>query len=283
MNRIIPKAAGLVLAQILLFQTATCATAASVTFEDLTPTESYTGPGGGKYWNGSVGSVGFTSGGVSFSNSYNSTYGSWDGWAYSNTTDTTIAGFTNQYSAYTGGGYGGSGNYGVYCEPWSLSPTVELAPGTAVTGAYFTNTTYAALSMLNGDSFAKEFGGDSGSDPDWFKLTITGLDALDAPTGLVEFYLADYRFTDNARDYIIDVWSWVDLTDLGNATKLAFDLSSSDNGDYGMNTPGYFALDNLTTQAVSEPSTLVMLGVGALMLGSAYAVRKRRPASSQSG
>jgi hypothetical protein len=38
-----------------------------------------------------------------------------------------------------------------------------------VTGAYFTNTTYAALSMLSGDSFAKKFGGASGDDPDWFK------------------------------------------------------------------------------------------------------------------
>jgi hypothetical protein len=42
--------------------------------------------------------------------------------------------------------------------------------------------TYAALSMRDGDGFAKQFGGASGDDPDYFLLTITGRDALDAIT-----------------------------------------------------------------------------------------------------
>jgi len=114
------------------------ATAGIVDFEDLTPTTPYTGPGGGAYWNGSDGSGGFTSRGIQFVNNYNSTYGSWDGWSYSNTTDTTTAGYTNQFSAYTGGAHSGT-NYGVYYEPWSVSPTVIDIDPVPVLGAYVTN------------------------------------------------------------------------------------------------------------------------------------------------
>jgi hypothetical protein len=54
----------------------------------------------------------FTTGGVDFVNKSELTYGSWSGFAYSNMTDVTTAGYTNQFSAYTGGGRD-SANYGV--------------------------------------------------------------------------------------------------------------------------------------------------------------------------
>ena len=101
---------------------------------------------------------------------------------------------TNQYSAYTGVDHTADPgrNYGVYCEPWSPSPTLTLTPHSIVQGAWITNTTYAALSMLNGDGFAKKFGGDSGNDADWFLLSISGTNS--AQSNRVDFYLADYRF-----------------------------------------------------------------------------------------
>src|SRR5262245_44528250 len=59
----------------------------------------------------------FTSGGAQFVNWYNTTYESWSGFAYSNTTDTITPGYANQYSAITGRGHdsvtGPSDNYGV--------------------------------------------------------------------------------------------------------------------------------------------------------------------------
>lgn len=219
------------------------------------------------YWNGSDGSGGFTSGNAWFNNNYDSVYGSWDGWAYSNTTDTTTPGWSNQYSAITGGGQGGSNNYGVsYVNSFAATlPTMLLTDttqGYSLADAYFTNTTYAALSMLNGDDFAKKFGGDSGNDPDWFLLTITGYDADSVATGQVPFYLADYRFSDNSEDYIIDEWAWVDLSSLGSIVRLEFGLNSSDVGDWGMNTPAYFAMDTV----IPEPATLALLGLGGLLL-----------------
>jgi hypothetical protein len=249
------------------------------TFEDVVTDTSYAGAGGGSYWNGSNGSGGFTSGGLDFVNNYNSTFGSWDGWAYSNTTDTTTAGFGNQYSAAAGGGANGSARYGVFFQPFNNGMSVSVAGGETATfsGAYFTNTTYTALSMLNGDSFSKKFGGASGNEADWFLLTVTGLDLGGFSTGSLELYLADYRFANNALDYILTDWAWLDLNSLGEVAGLQFSLSSSDVGDFGMNTPAFFAMDDLASvQAVPEPATSLLWGLGSALVFCRARYRRRR-------
>jgi len=208
------------------------------TFEDLSlPPESY--------WNGSDESGGFTSGSAYFNNNYNSAWGSWDGFSYSNITDTTTAGTAAQYNAITGAGQGNSANYAIGYVGWASLPTITLDTADVVEGLYVTNNNYVCYSMLDGDAFSKKFGGDSGNDPDWFMLTITGKDVDGLVTGTVDFYLADYRFADNSADYIVNTWQYVDLTSLGAVKSLEFSLSSSDVGDWGMNTPAYFALDTL--------------------------------------
>ena len=194
---------------------------------------------------------GFTSRGAGFNNSFSDFGGgftAWEGWAYSNATDATTPGPGNQYSALAGGGAGGSANYGVaFTNTFVLdAPIVTLPVGTIPLSLRATNTTYTGLSMRDGDAFAKKFGGSSGDDPDWFLLTITGLDAVNQPVGSVEFYLADYRFSDNAQDYILDDWTNASLASLAGAVKLSFALASSDVGTFGMNTPAYFALDSLS-------------------------------------
>jgi autotransporter-associated beta strand protein len=226
------------------------------------------------YWNGSDGSGGFTSHGVFFPNQYDATFDSWSGWAYSNVNDTTTSGWGNQYAAYPGKG---SIPYAIGFVPAdyltlgfpTVPISVSLGSPTPVYSADFTNTTYAYLSMRDGNDFpGKKFGGPTGNDPDWFKLSITGIDSSGATKGPVEFYLADFR---TANKTLVHDWTTVDLTSLGAVTNLKFNLSSSDNGAWGMNTPAYFAMSNLT---VPEPSTVGLLAVALLAAG---AVRWRRP------
>ncbi|NET62290.1 MAG: DUF4465 domain-containing protein, partial [Symploca sp. SIO2E6] len=139
------------------------------------------------------------------------------------------------------------------------------------------NTTYAALSMLNGDQFAKKFGGPSGNDPDFFLLTITGLDDSNAVVSTVDFYLADYRFADNSQDYILDTWELLDLSSLTGATRLSFAVTSSDIGPFGLNTPAYFALDDLTLEPkVPVPDSSSILGLLAFGAVSAGSVLKHK-------
>ncbi|MFA5239314.1 MAG: DUF4465 domain-containing protein [Phycisphaerae bacterium] len=216
------------------------------------------------YWNGSDQSGDFVSGSVYFNNNYNSTYGSWDGFAYSNITDTASSGLTAQYNAITGSGQNGSANYGISYIGWAELPTITLNVAGVVDGLYVTNNNYAYYSMLNGDAYAKKFGGSSGNDEDWLLLTITGKDAGGTAIGTVDFYLADYRFEDNSKDYIVNMWEYVDLSCLGAVKNLEFNLSSSDTGVMGMNTPAYFAMDNLSY--VPEPTTMVMLAFGSLLI-----------------
>jgi len=96
--------------------------------------------------------------------------------------------------------------------------------------------------------FSRRFGGISGDDPDYFLLTIKKYHNGELSTDSINFYLADYRFEDNSMDYIIDEWTYIDLTSLGVADSLSFALSSTDNDPtFGMNTPAYFCMDNFIT------------------------------------
>jgi hypothetical protein len=224
----------------------------------------------GSYYNGSDGAGGFTSRGARFNNVYSGGFAS--GWSASQVTDVTTAGFGNQYSAYNlpNGGGDASPTYGIvnnfnYNGSTIADTTdglINLPAGTRPVSMRVTNNTYAALSMKNGDSFAKKFGGPTGNDPDFFLLTVQGRDSLGTLLGSVDFYLADYRFADNSQDYIISAWTTVDLSSLpATTTELTFRLTSSDVGQFGMNTPAYFAMDNLAVASVPEPGTLALTGL----------------------
>lgn len=210
------------------------------------------------FWNGASGAPTqagttvstFESGNASFTNRYYvADYGGylaawWTGFAYSNTTDITTNDYANESSAFAKGGAAYSPNYGVF---YNTAPdTVVFDQSQTISGVYLTNSTYAALTIRDGSFSSKPFGGTSGNDPDYFKLTIEGLNQNLQTTSETEFYLADYRFTDNSKDYIVSEWTWVDLSELGEIKKLVFRLESSDNDPaYGMNTPAYFCLDEL--------------------------------------
>ena len=226
---------------------------------------------GGTYYNGNSGNGtntdGWSSQGVNFGNSYNSSFGGfWNGFSYSNVNNTTTPGFTNQYAAITGAGIGGSGNYAVAFA--GSNAYFDLPTSHILDSIYITNTTYAFLSMRDGDAFAKQFGGDSGDDPDFFSITFTGFSGLQgtgSQTGQATFDLADYRFDDNSLDYIVDEWTQFGLTDLNNARSVSLSFDSSDVGNFGINTPLYVALDNLALTAVPEPGSLSLVSTIALL------------------
>ncbi len=281
MNTLFPRAT--VLALIAL--TANLSHAATIDFEDVSmPNEqTYAGPGGGSYWSGlvpptdsSIASQ-FNSHGAHFNNLNNECCGGatfWNGFAYSRTTDATTAGFSNEFSAYAGSGAGGSATYGLAYAGGLSAPRIDFDAPTVLASAMFTNTTYTALSMRNGDSFAKQFGGADGTEPDFLVLTIVGRDNTNAVTGTVDFYLADFRATNSAQDYIVQQWTQVQLASLGAVSALEFSLTSSDVGPFGANTPLYFALDDI--RPVPLPSSLWMLAPAAGLL----LARRRRAAKT---
>ena len=184
------------------------------------------------------------------------------GWSYSNVNDTTTPGFGNHWAAASGTGYGGSG---IYAMANSLSPEgafIDLPDNVGLLDVQVTNSTYAAISMRDGDAFGKQFGGATGNDSDFFRLTLAGYSGSGksgTQTGSVEVYLADYRFADNNLDFILTDWTPVDLTSLRAARSISISFDGSDVGAFGLNTPAYVAIDNLRFSAVPEPGNTIVL------------------------
>lgn len=227
-------------------------------------------PEGQDFYNGADGAGGFSDAGAFLHNSFTDFGGFsvWNGFAYSRVNDTTTADFSNQYAAITGADFSGNGAYAIaYINEFASITTQEAV---TFAGFYATNATYTALSMQNGDDFSKKFGGANGTDPDFFTLTIQGF-LSGSHINTVTFNLADFTSQNSEDDYIITDWTWVDLSTLGLVDELQFTLSSSDNGAFGMNTPAYFAMDNLTV--VPEPSFYAAL-LGACTLF--WVIRRRR-------
>ncbi|SIO59718.1 Ig-like domain (group 2) [Singulisphaera sp. GP187] len=200
----------------------------------------------------------FVDAGNTFNTEFSPDFGGlWSGWAISSTTDTTTPGYTNQYSAITGSGADGSQTYGVAftfggaADPFHPAGSfVNLPDGATPVSIEVTNTTYAYLSMLNGDTFVSAFGAG-----DFLRLTIegyTGPNGTGTKIGEVDFDLANFLGSNHS---IINTWQTVGLTPLSGAGSLQFGLESSRNDPlYGINTPAFFAVDNLT---VSTPSGAV--------------------------
>ena len=220
----------------------------------------------------------WSTGGASFNNNYTKDFGSWSGWSLSNVQNTTTPGRGNQYASRPGGGSNGTGgiNNGNYAVAFDSGAFFNLPNNTIALSARVTNTTYAALSMQDGDAFAKKFGGVSGNDPDFFSATFTGFDAqggTGATTGSLEVLLADYRFDNNSQDFLLSNWINIDLTSLGSAKSIGITFASSDVGAFGINNPTYLAFDDLVVSAVPEPSSLAIFGAIAIL--GAWRSRRR--------
>ena len=207
--------------------------------------------------------VGFNVGDVHFQCYYDTAWGGlWsNGFAYSNMTDSTTIGYTNQYSAKTAKGYNNSNNYVVYWDGYGTKAKITNGDtAKMISGFYITNSTYVYTTLRDGYFNARKFGDTTGTGsplpqgnyPDWMKLTIKGYNNGALLPDTVDFYLADYRFNDDDSDYIVGDWQWLDLTAMGSLIdSVEFHITSSDTGSQGMNTPAYFCMDDFTRTTIS--------------------------------
>jgi len=199
--------------------------------------------GSGGIWQPPVGDNEMSSGGWLFTNS--TQYGYWGGFTASNRTDLSQTGLDAQYTAAAGCGYDGSTQYAV-AFTMGVQTDVYAADGQlhTVTGCYVTNNLWTYQDILQGGYGELPYGGTTGNDPDWFKVTATGKNASGQTVGELDFYLADYRFANNEEDYVLDTWEWFELSPLGDVATISFSLSSSRGSGYNMITPAYFCMDN---------------------------------------
>ncbi len=103
------------------------------------------------------------------------------------------------------------------------------------------NTAYTYYSMLYGDSFAKKF-----QEGDYLKLIAHGIKATGEVT-TTEFYLANCTGPEDT--WFVTSWTDWNLISLGEIDGLYFTMESSDTGQFGINTPTYFALDDFVVRS----------------------------------
>lgn len=238
-------------------------------------------PGSNTYKNDFRPGNSFTTGGFLLNNNYDATYGVWSGFAVSSKVDNTFGGtdYNHEYGAYAplglaGTGSGGSATYGIAFNFSQGDAVINLPTGVTPYSIDITNTTYVAQSITLGDAFARAF-----HQGDWFRLDILGFSGLNgtgAQLGDIPFYLADYR---GSSLVLVSNWTSVDLSSLAGSKSLEFTLTSTDNGTFGMNTPAFFALDNITGVApIPEPSGLILMAVGLFAVGRGLSRHLRKTA-----
>lgn len=183
--------------------------------------------GGGPYWNG----------GHAVSNYY--------------LADLDNVDYTMQLAVCTGSegaaGHNGSRNFAVhngYVDGESYKdklPALTFADGVArvVDHMYVTNTAYTYAMLKTGNAYCTPAGDDS-----WFMITAYGYAADGHMTGSEKFFLC------RGKDNIVNTWTKWDLSSLGEVVKIEFNIDGSADlrGDWGLNTPAYFAYDDVAVR-----------------------------------
>ncbi len=172
----------------------------------------------------------------------------WSGFAFSNQYRTTQSDSAiYQFNAYSlNGGDEKSKNFLVFYEDiFGNDQFLSFNDGKSHTlgTVAITNSAYAYWIMKIGDISPKA--NPFTSPKDWFVVTISGYDENGLLTKELNYPLADFTSTNRNDNYIIDTWTNIDLSALGNVSKVGFKFSSSDTNSLGINTPTYVCIDNI--------------------------------------
>jgi hypothetical protein len=169
--------------------------------------------------------------GVTFPVNYTPKWGSWTGFAISNRTATTYKSIVpDQFNSAVGEAKNGYN----YCVVYTFGETIDFGRAVTLKGFWYTNEAWAVYAFKNGDGYTP---GVFEKD-DWFKCTVTATLA-DGTTKDVEIYLA------KDGDYVKD-WQFCDFQSLENVTSLSFAFDSTKKNDYGVTTPTYMCIDDIT-------------------------------------
>lgn len=184
---------------------------------------------------------------------------SWDGFCASRSTDNADHNnvgenlYAYQWGSMSKGGMRGEGTPFVIAywssfegaNPAEPSLKIDLTDGSSFAPQYIyvNNTSLTYYVMKEGNEYAKKF-----EHGDWCKVLFYGVTEDGKTTAPVEFYLADLRSDKASEQIFVQDWTSVDLKPLtvnGPIKYMYMQMESSDSGQWGMNTPGYFAIDGL--------------------------------------
>ncbi len=175
---------------------------------------------------------------VTFLNTYfhSALYDSWAGFAFSTVNNTTNGTYANQYGAAESL----SNAYAVaYHSSWDPAPEISFDLPAAPKSVRINNTAWAAEAVRNGSFPARAF-----TNGDFFVLTLAASDIEGSVMAVTNHYLADFR---DGKSFIQTNWSTLDLSWMPpEVVSIVGTLVTTDMGEWGANTPMYFAAADLT-------------------------------------
>ena len=168
---------------------------------------------------------------------------SWEGFTVSTVSQDTA----NVFGSVANGGIGGTATpyiIGYYSE-WVSASQGYSSNIVDFNGEYYPEYVYICQNsntmegITNGVFNSRPF-----TPADTLTLIIQALDSTMQPTATTRYYLA----VDGTKN---QSWVQVPLTSLGKTSRLSFSMTTTEIGDFGANTPMYFALDGLTINTES--------------------------------
>ena len=168
---------------------------------------------------------------------------SWEGFTVSTVSQDTA----NVFGCVANGGLGGIATpyiIGYYSE-WASASQGYSSNIVDFNGEYYPEYVYICQNsntmegITNGVFNSRPF-----TPADTLTLIIQALDTTMQPTATTRYYLA----VDGTKN---QSWVQVPLTSLGKTSRLSFSMTTTEIGDFGANTPMYFALDGLTINTES--------------------------------
>jgi len=189
-------------------------------------------------------SGGFSGGGIAISNYGNTSFEDAD---YTRQLEVFVSSLDGEfYAAREYCGNNGSDNFAVVYDAGAFASNpaaLVMSDGVArrIESAFVNFTCYTLNVLVNGNDYAAAM-----ADNGFYKITATGYCDGEL-TGSVDYYLAKNRSS-------FGDWASWNLTDLGLVDKVVFTISGSPEqyGDWGFNTPAYFALDDVAVRVFAD-------------------------------
>jgi hypothetical protein len=211
---------------LVLFACSAFAAQTTVSFDEFLPNP-------GEY----IRNVSLADEAATFLNTYEESYNYWAGFAFSTVSNTTDGTLQNQYAAAEAR----TNAYAVGFDDggWHDAPEICFDLPAAPQSLLLNNTTWAAVAIREGCSPARPF-----AEGDYFYVTFDAYDLDGEVIATTNYYLADFR---DGREFIQTNWVELDLSWMPpEVASLVGTMTTSDVGQYGPNTPMYFALADFT-------------------------------------
>ncbi len=157
---------------------------------------------------------------------------------YASTDIAANSDYLHQLTVYAEAGKGGHNGSRNFCVQNGSDAGFEFGDGVerVIDHMYVNSTNYLYNSYLNGNGF-----NNPATEADSFKVVATGYDGQGNVTSTSTFELGKGRTC-------IQQWTKWDLRSLGKVMKVTFTFEGTDMGEWGLNTPTYFAFDDVAVQ-----------------------------------